>query len=111
MSNWYAARKDFGDGRSGYVMPMTYGKGRLCVGETDALTFESAYCYDSCTAAAAALELFDGVGDPVGWFKNLQTGEFQPENTRQQLDPAFVPIAPTSSHYRPPVLETEPGSR
>jgi hypothetical protein len=61
-----------------WVYHMTYGKGRLCIGWADDLTgWERGYCYESLTEAFAAADSWNGEGEPEGWFKNLQTGQYR----------------------------------
>ena len=66
------------------VHPMTYGKGRLCIGHVDDWCgYEFGYCYTSPEEAFAAADAWDGTGEPQGWMKNLQTGRY-----RKNGDPA-----------------------
>lgn len=86
MPSQPAARKDLPDGSIAEVWPMTYGKGRITVGD-GVINVTRAWCYDSVLAAVAALHVWDGDPgtEPEGWFRNPYTGELRPENTRQNL--------------------------
>lgn len=76
--------KVFEDGTTICVTPMTYGKGRMCIGHVDDRTgYSRGFCYKSPEEAFAASDSWDGTGDPNGWVKNLQTGRY-----RKDGDPA-----------------------
>jgi hypothetical protein len=82
------AEVTFADGTIGEVYPMTFGKGRLYHSrpvENGYPQVINQWCYDTVLAGVLALAVWDGVGEPVGWFRNPQTGELRPENTRQKL--------------------------
>lgn len=68
----------FEDGRALWVYLMITGNGRLCLGsEGNRWGFDAAWCYPSPAAAFAAADAWDGTGEPGGWMKNLQTGEYR----------------------------------
>lgn len=55
---------------------------RITVAEpqSDGYSFEGAWCYagaDQKERALAAARAWDGEGDPVGWNKNVMTGEWR----------------------------------
>lgn len=79
--------KEFDDGTFGEVSPMTFGKGRLyhCQYVGTFPDVIDSWCYDSVLAAVLALSVWDGTGEPIGWFRNPRTGEIRAENTRQDL--------------------------
>lgn len=61
----YLYAKEFANRRFGYVMPMLYGKARLCVGSLDdAMFVDQFFCFDSIESARTALEGWDGTGLP-----------------------------------------------
>lgn len=70
--------KTLADGTAVWVYWMTFGKGRLCIGHVDDLYgYSRGFCYTSPSVAFQAADEWDGTGDPQGWFKNLQTGEYR----------------------------------
>lgn len=70
--------KTLADGTALWVYLMTFGKGRLCIGHVNNLNgYDRGFCYKSPAAAFKAADEWDGTGDPQGWFKNLQTGEYR----------------------------------
>jgi hypothetical protein len=70
----------FQDGMAVWVYAMTFGKGRLAYGhKDDRIGYEKAWCYHTITGAFAAADTWDGHGDPPGWFRNLQTGQYSEE--------------------------------
>ncbi len=75
----------FEDGTAVWVHPMTFGKGRLCIGHADDPTgYNDGYCYGSIEAAFRSADAWDGQGDPpVGWHRHIQSGR-----RRENGDPA-----------------------
>lgn len=70
------------DGRELVLYPMLFGNSRLCIGEEGAPTFDNGYCYQRTDLAFAALNDWDGSGDPHGYYRNLATDHRQPEFER-----------------------------
>lgn len=66
------------DGRQAEVIPMTYGKARLCVGPADDAVYDDGWCYVSPTAAVLALRIWTGAGEPVGWMRHPTSGRRRP---------------------------------
>lgn len=68
------------DDREIVVMPMTFGKARLCVGNRYDIGFEDGYCYAKPARAIAAALVWSGDGDPLdGWHRHLGTGRRRPD--------------------------------
>jgi hypothetical protein len=70
---------DTDDGLRVCVYRMLWGNSRLCVGPRDAAYYDAGYCYDGVERGiVAAVEWVAGglAGEPGGWKKNLQTGEY-----------------------------------
>lgn len=77
-------RRELPNGEEITVWPMTFGKGRVCLGPAGGVWFDDAYCYPSVPAAMAAALLWDGQGDaPTGWHRHPRTGR-----RRENGDPA-----------------------
>jgi hypothetical protein len=57
---------------------MSFGKGRIVVG--DEYTVEECWCYESVPAALAAFEAWDADkrDEPDGWFRSPTTGRRRP---------------------------------
>jgi len=69
----YAFAKVVGD-RYAAIQPMTFGKFRLKLGPVARLNRRDywddvEYCYENVTAALEALNAWDGVTEPSGWFR------------------------------------------
>jgi hypothetical protein len=61
------------------VIPMTYGKARLCYGPRGAPYYDNGFCYADPARAIEAAKVWDGQGDPLdGWHRNPQTGRRRP---------------------------------
>lgn len=58
---------------------MTFGKGRISIG--DDLTLDSNWWFDSISAAVAAAEKWDTETEkePCGWFRHIETGRRRPD--------------------------------
>lgn len=76
-------RRRLPDGRYVDVTAMTYGKGRLCIGdEVDLFAYRDGYCYTSIAQAVVAAVTWDGEGDPPeGWIRHLGSGRRRPDGT------------------------------
>lgn len=73
-------RRDLGNGDEVCVMRMTYGKGRITIGQVGALYYEDCWCYGSVKAAVKAAEVWDGEGDPPdGWHRHPASGRRRPD--------------------------------
>lgn len=72
----YLISKRFADGRMGYVVPLTFDRARLAIGNWDG--FDDIWCYDSPAEAIAALEAWDGTGEPEGWMRHPPSGRRRP---------------------------------
>jgi len=62
------------------VYRMTFGNARLCIGPASWAVYDAGYCYDGVARAvfSAATWIATGMGgEPDGWKKNLQTGEWK----------------------------------
>lgn len=72
------------DDREIAVMPMTFGKARLCIGNRY-VGFEDGYCYANPVNALAAAALWSGEGDPIeGWHRHLGTGRRRKDGDPEQ---------------------------
>lgn len=73
------------DGRTVTVYPMTYDKGRVLLSEDDSSIYAlDAWCYDSVPAAIAAVEEWDGEGEPQGWFRHPDSGRRRPDGDAER---------------------------
>ena len=75
MDNYILVR-DFPNGLRAAVILLTYGRGRIIVGRIE--TWENGYdqnfWYHTPAVAVAALNAWDGIDEPNGWFRNPNTG-------------------------------------
>ena len=61
------------------VVPMTFGKARLCYGLQGSPCYERSFCYEVPARAIEAAMVWDGTGDPlVGWHREPMTGRRRP---------------------------------
>jgi hypothetical protein len=59
------------DGRQLTLYPMLFGNTRLCLGWPSFGTYDAGWCYHDTAASLAALQTWDGDGDPPGYFKRV----------------------------------------
>lgn len=83
-SHGYVAWREIEPGEYLGVLPMTFGKGRLCTGLT-VVGYELGYCYESLSAAIVAMHAFrpQEMAEPDGWFREVTSGR-----RREGGDPA-----------------------
>jgi hypothetical protein len=84
LEQGYVAVRQVGDEWLG-VLPMTFGKGRLCSG----LSFcghEDLWCYESLPEALAAMHAWnpENEEEPTGWFRHPITGRRRPNGDSLQ---------------------------
>jgi len=72
------AAKSLTDGtkREVHLLRMIFNLRLSCTSEPHGFYYEEQYCYQNFDAAWKAFEEWDGVTEPSGWSKNLQTGEY-----------------------------------
>lgn len=73
-------RRRLPDGRQAVISPMTFGKGRICVGGWDDGGYTDGFCYVSYLEALAALIAWDPSTDqePDGWIRHVGSGRRRP---------------------------------
>lgn len=73
------ACKDLGDGEYCAVKRLIYHYTMIrgYIGDKDG--YFDQYCYHRGEDAVAAVLLWNGQGDPVGWFRNPRTGRRRPD--------------------------------
>jgi len=72
-------RRNVDDEYEVLVVPMTFGKARLCYGLQGDFGYERAFCYERPERAIEAAKVWDGTGDPlVGWHREPTTGRRRP---------------------------------
>ena len=68
------------DGRTVIVQPLLFGAACLGVGSKD--FFDGGYCdvwdYPTREAAIAAMNAWDGKGEPTGWHRHTASGRYRP---------------------------------
>lgn len=75
----YVAVRQVGDQWLG-VLPMTFGKGRLCAG-LSWTGHEDMWCYETLVGALEAMQGWnpDDMDEPSGWFRHPVTGRRRPD--------------------------------
>lgn len=63
------------------VVPMTFGKARLCIGPDQALWYDDGWCYDNPVIAIAQAITWDPEKDkePDFWMRHIKTGRRRPD--------------------------------
>lgn len=70
--------KDIGDGLYAGVKPLLF-HWTLIIGQIgDRVGIEDNYCYPTHALALAALEAWDGTGEPTDWHRHPRTGRRRP---------------------------------
>lgn len=87
-----AGPKRFADGRAGWVMRMMFGA-RLIVGrcreDWRSDEYDDGWCYKDVSLATAALDRWDGTGEPEGWHRHPTSGRRRPDGdpSREYVNP------------------------
>jgi hypothetical protein len=67
--------KTFADGTAVWCYLMMERQVRVCIGHVDDKTgFERAFCYATADEAFAAVDAWDGTGEPQGWYRSPTDG-------------------------------------
>jgi len=81
----YLASKVLRGGRVAWVIPMTFGKGRIIVQcDVFAACYEDCWCYDDREKAISALDAWNGEGEPAGWIRHPASGRRRPDGDASQ---------------------------
>lgn len=85
----YTDARDLGDGRYAAIMPLMFTHAIITgrIGNKD--MYEDRWCYAGYDKAAAALEAWDGTGEPDGWHRHPGTGR-----RREEGNPELEEFAP-----------------
>ena len=67
----------------------------------DECSYLDHWCYDSPLAAAAALAVWDGQGEPVGWFRHAATGR-RVSRSADERDADLRPVGAVGVTYSCP---------
>ena len=71
----------------------------LIIGEIgDESTYLDHWCYENVLSAAAALQVWDGAGEPVGWFRHAATGR-RISRSASELDNHLNPVGAVGVTY------------
>ncbi len=76
----FAFVRDLGDGRMIGVMPLTFGRGCLGIGRSDAGAFDDVWDFLSLARAIAEAETWNPADEPEpqGWNRHPSTGRYRP---------------------------------
>lgn len=96
--NGYGPPKVFGDGRWAAVQPRMFNATLIVAEIGDAVCYLDHWCYDSPLAAAAALQVWDGHGEPVGWFRHAASGR-RVSRSADELDAQLRPVGAVGVTY------------
>jgi hypothetical protein len=85
----YSDARDLGDGRYAAIMPLMFTHAIIVGRIGNKSTYEDRWCYHGYEKAAAALEAWDGTGEPEGWHRHPNTGR-----RREEGNPELEEFAP-----------------
>jgi hypothetical protein len=72
--NGYRGFKPLPPDRVACLMPLAFTTAIIVCRALDYDTYEDRWCYHTADAAQAALEAWDGTGEPTGWHRHPATG-------------------------------------
>lgn len=81
---WWLCRRELGDGRAVWLVPMTFGNLRLAVGPMDSCWFDDEWCYHDHDAAWRAALEWNGSGEPTGWVRHPSSGRRRPDGDAER---------------------------
>lgn len=67
------------------IMPMMFTHG-IIVGKIGDIGYDDRWCYHNYTSAKAALEAWDGTGEPKGWHRHPRTGRRRSEDGEEYVN-------------------------
>jgi hypothetical protein len=85
----YSDVRDLGNGRYAAIMPLMFTHAIITGRIGDKNMYEDRWCYAGYEKAAAALEAWDGTGEPDGWHRHPKPGR-----RREEGDPEMEEFAP-----------------
>jgi hypothetical protein len=85
--NHYSHPKLIGDGRYACVMPFLFTHAIITGRIGNRSTYEDRWCYATSAKAIAAIEAWDGTGEPVGWHRHPGTGRRRTEDGEEYITP------------------------
>lgn len=97
-ANGYGPPKVFDDGRWAAVQRRMYNATLIVAEIGDKTSYLDHWCYDSPLAAAAALQVWDGQGEPIGWFRHAASGR-RVSRSPDELDAHLRPIGAVGVTY------------
>lgn len=77
----YLEPRELGDGRYAAILPLLFTHAIITGRMGDVLGYSDRWCYAGFEKARAALDAWDGAGEPEGWHRHPDTGR------RRELDP------------------------
>jgi hypothetical protein len=77
--NGYLDPKDLGDGRYACVAPFIFTHAIIVGRMGNVASYDDRWCYANYRLAKAALDTWDGVGEPEGWHRHPASGRRRDE--------------------------------
>jgi len=71
-------RRDLGNGYVLWLVPQLFGNWLVCIGVVDDDGYIDTWEYHGLGPALLAFAEWDGIGDPIGWYRNPATGRRRP---------------------------------
>jgi hypothetical protein len=85
--NHYFHPKLLDEKRYACVMPLLFTHAIIVGRIGDNNSYEDRWCYGSAEQAIAALDAWDGTGEPQGWHRHPMTGRRRDESGVEYIDP------------------------
>lgn len=83
--NGYRDPRDLGDGRYACICQFAFTHAILTGRIGDTMSYDDRWCYKGYAKAKAALDAWDGKGEPTGWHRHPDTGRRVDEDGREYV--------------------------
>ena len=86
-ANGYRQIRDLGDGRYAALLPLLFTTAIITGRWGDTGCYDDRWCFRTAELAKAALEAWDGQGEPSGWHRHPGTGRRVNDQGESYIDP------------------------
>lgn len=83
LGNGYTDPKPLGNGRYACIRPLVFTHAIITGRIGDTSSYDDRWCYNGYEAAKAALDAWDGTGEPEGWHRHPGSGRRRDGVTEQ----------------------------
>ncbi len=74
LNQGYSDPKPIAGRRIAFIMPLMFTHAIIVARIGDEYSYDDRWCYHAYASAKAALDAWDGVGEPIGWHRHPATG-------------------------------------